>query len=224
MNWIWTYLNSSVGKKQLLALTGAMLGVFLILHLLGNLIFMLSAQKFNEYGHLLTSNPFLIPAEIGLASIFLLHIFLAVRLSAENLMARPSRYEVPLCVPYQKFTKKTMIFTGLLVLVFLVVHIATLKFGAHYTVNYNTQEIRDLHRLMLELFQNKGYSAFYLFSMLVLGFHLNHGVQSAFQTLGLNNGRWNPFLKAFSYLFAAAMAAGFSLIVIYANLQGVPHA
>lgn len=220
MDWIIRYCSSSIGRKQLLALSGAGLLGFLVAHLAGNLLFFAGPDVFNKYSHMLISNPALPLAEAGLLGIFVVHVILAIKLSAENKMARPTDYAASLCAPYSRFTAKTMIFTGLLTAVFIVFHIVTMKFGPYYETVVEGHKIRDLYLLMVETFTNYGYLGFYVFCMIVLGFHLNHGFWSACQTLGLNHPRYNHILHGLSGLLSFGLAGGFALVAIFASFQG----
>ncbi len=222
MDWIFRYLSSSIGKKQLLGLTGVLLLGFLFTHLAGNFLFFLGPDKFNEYSHMLISSPLIIPAEIGLVALFLTHIILAIKLSAENTMARPSKYA--LTEPYSSFTSKNMIYTGILVGIFLVVHVATMKFGTNYPTEINGVVVRDLYKLMVETFHNKGFLAFYIVCMIVMGLHLNHGIMSAFQTMGLNHPRYNQLIRTGSAAIAWGLALGFILIALFASFVSLKGA
>ncbi|MCJ8345541.1 hypothetical protein MJH12_08370 [bacterium] len=111
MNWLFRYLTSSIGKKQLMAVTGLGLYGFLVTHLMGNFLLFLGAEKFNTYGHMLITNPMIIPMEIGLLSLFVVHIVLALTTAKQNMAARPVSYETPLCRKYTGYISKFMMVT-----------------------------------------------------------------------------------------------------------------
>lgn len=221
MNWLFRYLTSSIGKKQLMAVTGLMLYGFLITHLMGNFLLFLGPEKFNTYGHMLITNPLIIPMEIGLLSIFALHIILAIMTTKGNADARPVSYAAPLCNKFTESRSQNMMLSGMAILVFLVVHIVGVKFGAHYTATYNGVEMRDLYKLLAEHFGNPIVSIYYVGTMVVLGAHITHGFQSAFQTLGFNHKKYTPIIKATSFFLGWGLAVGYSAVVIVTAVKGV---
>jgi succinate dehydrogenase / fumarate reductase cytochrome b subunit len=170
----------------------------------------------------MVNNPLIYVAEAGLLLMFLVHVALATQLALENRRAAAadggclkSRGEKS-----PRFGSRSMILTGLLTFVFVVLHLITFKFGTHYEVTYDGVVVRDLHRLVLEKFNQPIYTAWYLFALVVLGVHLSHGVSSFFQTLGLGSVR-NKNLKKIGYAFAVLVAGGFISQPIYAILVGV---
>ena len=223
MNWIFKYLTSSIGKKHLMAVTGLLLIGFLVGHVAGNLLLVLGEQTFNTYSHALISNPLIIPIELGLLSIFLLHIGLAIWTNIENKNARPNDYAMPVCEQKQKLSSSFMIFTGIIVAVFVVYHIIGIKFGPSgpgYIVTHNGVEMRDLYKLVLEYFQSPIAVLLYTFSMVVLGVHLTHGFWSLFQSLGISHKKYTPILKVLSVATSVAISGGFIFCVVWACLKG----
>jgi succinate dehydrogenase / fumarate reductase cytochrome b subunit len=216
-----SFFNSSVGKKQVLALTGLALCGFLVTHLAGNLLILCSAESFNTYAHKLITNPLLIPAEIVLASLFLSHIGLAIKLTVENKAARPVGYYVKTRSGRgATFASSTMPVTGMIVLVFMILHLIHFKFGPEYFATYNGIEMRDFHKLIMETFSKPGYVAWYVFAQICLGIHVSHGFSSAFQSLGINHPKYTPSLNCISKLYALAITVGFCLIPIWCYLKG----
>ena len=212
-------LSSSIGSKLLIALTGIGLITFLIVHLSGNLLFLVSADAFNEYSHKLVSNPFIYAIEAGLVAVFLLHVFKTVRLYAGSKSARPQGYVLKKRAgpPSRKtLASSTMIFTGLVILVFVILHLRTFKFGTFYEAG----GIRDLYRLQLEVFSNPGYVAFYMLSMILIGSHLWHGVPSAAQSLGIDHPTYSPRIIWVGRALAVVIAGGFFFLPLYTYLQG----
>jgi succinate dehydrogenase / fumarate reductase cytochrome b subunit len=180
-------LGSSVGTKFILGFTGLALFGFLVIHLYGNLLAFFGPATYNEHAHALISNPLIIPAELGLAALFLTHIFKAVTNYTKNRGARPSGYGVKKWAggPSRKsFGSSTMIWTGVATLVFVVVHLQTFKYGASYASASEPGQ-RDLYRLFVEVFQQPGWVVAYVISMALLGLHLRHGISSAMQSLGI---------------------------------------
>jgi succinate dehydrogenase / fumarate reductase, cytochrome b subunit len=211
-------LSSSIGSKLLIALTGLGLVIFLIAHLSANLLFIVGPPAFNEYGHAMVNNPFIYAIEAGLAGIFLLHVYKAVRLVASSRQARPVRYARKEWAgrPSRKsVASSTMIATGIVVFAFLVLHLRAFKFGAWYTAEGG---VRDLYRLQLEIFSSPGYVAFYMVSMVLIGFHLWHGVSSAAQSLGLDHPKYTVRIIWVGRALAVLIAGGFFILPLYTFL------
>ena len=212
--------SSSIGSKLLIALTGLGLFLFLIGHLSGNLLFLLGPTAFNQYSHKLVSNPLVYVAEAGLIAIFLLHIYKTVRLYAGAKGARPVRYARNDWAggPSRKsWSSTTMIFTGIVVLAFVILHLRKFKFGTWYET---PDGIRDLYRLQVEIFSSPGYVAFYMVAMAVIGFHLWHGVPSIAQSLGIDHPKHTPRILWIGRALAVLIAGGFFILPLYTYLLG----
>lgn len=210
------YLRTSVVRKQVMAITGLLLSGFLITHLAGNFLIFVSADAFNKYAHTLTSNPAIYLAEVVLASLFLSHIGLALTLTMQNKKARPSNYYM--FQPTGRgatFASRTMLITGSLVGVFLVWHICGLKFGPYYETTVDGMMMRDLHKLVIEYFQNFGNVLGYVIGMIAIGVHLSHGFWSAFQSLGVNHPKYNCLLKAAGKCLGILITIGFGSMPLY---------
>jgi len=212
--------SSSIGSKLLIALTGLGLFFFLIGHLSGNLLFILGPSAFNQYSHTLVSNPLVYVAEAGLIAIFLLHIFKAVGLYAGAKAARPiaySRTEWAGGPSRKSWSSTTMIFTGIVVLGFVILHLRKFKFGTWYET---PEGIRDLYRLQLEIFSHPGYVAFYMVAMVMIGFHLWHGVPSVAQSLGIDHPKYTPRILWIGRAVAVLIAGGFFILPLYTYFVG----
>lgn len=204
------YLSSSVGKKYLMSLTGLAWSLFVLTHMLGNLLIFAGPEAYNKYSHALVSNPLIYVAEAGLLGLILVHIYNAFSLKFRNWRAKPQLYAVrPKGPKGASLSSSTMIYTGSIILVFLISHLITFKYGQHYAINYGGVEMRDIHRLVMEIFQNPAYVAWYLVCLVFVGVHLYHGVASSFQTLGINHPRFNGGIKVFGYAYSIIVAAGF---------------
>jgi len=217
-----TVLRTSVGKKWLVGITGLGLGGFTLTHMAGNMLILKGPESYNYYAHALITNPFLPLAEIGLLVMALVHVSLAMQLARANRVSKGMKpYKVPTKEECDRatFASRSMVYTGLLTLVFLVLHLITFKYGAHYTAVYNGVEMRDLHRLVVEKFKEWPYVAYYLFSLLVLMLHLGHGLSSFMQSLGLGSVR-NNCLKKAGYAVAAVIVLGFMSQPLYVMFGG----
>jgi succinate dehydrogenase / fumarate reductase cytochrome b subunit len=190
--------------------TGLLLSGFVFTHVLGNFLIFVGPQAYNMYSHALISNPAIYVAEALLLIFFIAHLGIAIRLSFENSAARPEKYAV--VAKGEKATSavtKGMWAQGVIILVFTVLHLITFKFGPYYTVNYDGVEVRDLFRLVVEVFQSPVYVVGYVFALIVLGAHLSHGVSSAFQTLGFHHPKYTPCVKRAGLAFALFVSLGF---------------
>ena len=216
------YFRSSIGRKHLVAITGLLLCGFLVGHLSGNLLLLVGPDAFNLYAHKLTSlGALLYVIEGGLAFIFLLHLYLAFRLNFENYQAR-GKYAVKKRTGRgTTFMSATMPYTGLVLLIFLILHLLNLKFGSNYPVAVDGVPMRDIYRTTMEYFQSPVNVAWYVFAMVCAAIHTAHGVASAFQSLGLNHGKYYPKIKIASYLYAIVVGGGFAFLSIWAYLKGV---
>lgn len=211
-----SWICSTLGRKQLIGLTGVGISLFVLIHMLENMLILAGAQPYNNYTHFLTSNPLIYVAEMGLLALFVGHILLASAISIKNWGARGTGYAVTASgAKRTTLTQRTLWAQGLLILVFLILHLITFKYGTEYTVNYGQGEIRDLHRLVIEVFKVPMYIAWYLVSLVVLGFHLSHGVGSSFQTLGLHHVRYQGLIRRFSVFYAVVVAGGFIVQPLY---------
>ena len=213
---------SSVGTKILIGVTGLALFIYLILHIAGNLMVFFGPAIFNGYSHTLLSNPLIYPIEVGLLLIFLLHVYKAVTMYLANQRARPARYVKKKFAgpPSRKtFASSTMIVSGLWLLVFVIIHVRTFKYGTEYEAPGTG--IRDLYRLEMENFVSPLAVGFYVLSMLVVGSHLWHGIASGFQSLGADQPRWTPRLLVAGKAMAVLIAGGFIVIALWAHFAGV---
>lgn len=203
------FLESSIGKKMMIALAGVLLCGFLIAHLAGNLLMFVGPEAFNHYAEVLEDNPFLPLAEGGLLTLFLLHIVLTLRAKFANLGARPVTYEVYQGKGARTPGSRSMVPTGMLVFGFIVVHVATLKFDV------GGLKGPDLFAHVTGWMRNPFYAAFYILAVAGVGLHLSHGVQSAAQTLGAHHPRYTPIIRRLGIIFAAATTLGFASLPLY---------
>lgn len=220
-------LSTSVGQKILMACTGLALCGFLVAHLGGNLKLYAGEQAFNDYAHALHSlGPLLAAAEIGLFATFALHIGLAISTASMNRLARQREYAL-------KETKQGvfvlpgggasnwMVLTGMLVFVFLAMHITDMKLkanpGVDYSPSFNAENIPENEfRVVKSVLSTPLNAVVYFVGVFALGVHLSHGVRSALQTLGINHRRWNTLLSLAGYVFAWSIAGGFISLIAWA--------
>jgi succinate dehydrogenase / fumarate reductase cytochrome b subunit len=212
--------DSSVGIKLLIGLTGLALFLYLIIHVTGNALVMVSPDAFNGFHEMMTSNPLLPAIEIALLLVFLLHIYKTVTMYLRNRQARPVRYQVKKAAgpPSRKtLASSTMIVTGLWLLVFLVLHVRAFRFPPHYETPAGHL---DLYRIEMENLAHPLTVAFYVLTMLIAGSHLWHGASSALQSLGFDHPRWSPRLLVLGKVASVAIAGGFIVITLWVFFVG----
>ena len=215
------YFRSTVGRKTLMGLTGLGLCLFVLIHMLENLLIFLGPSQFNHYSYLLTSNPLIPLAEIGLVVFFVAHVIIALWVTVRNRMARSGSYAVkPPSERDATFASKTLMYSGLVILAFLVLHLITFKYGAQYPVTYSGVEMRDLYRLVIEVFAQPFYVAWYVFAMILLALHLSHSLSASMQTLGWM-GSNEKRLRRISVGFGLFVCAGFIAEALSVSLLGV---
>ena len=210
--------SSSVGTKLLMGLTGLALFVYMVMHLAGNALIFAGVDIFNAYSHALISNPLIIPIEIGLLLVFIVHIYKAITMWLGNQAARPVGYlkkELAGHTSRKTLSSTTMIWSGLVIMVFVIIHVKQFKFGSFYQVT--DSDVRDLARTEIEVFQNPLWVALYVVATLLVGLHLRHGFASAFQSLGLDHPLYTRRLTAIGLVFALLIGVGLAIIPVWVS-------
>ncbi len=201
-----------------MALAGMFLMLFLISHLITNLLMLAGdgGTAFRNAVSFLTVNPVIKIVEYVLFAAFLIHIILGFVLQLHNHYARPVKYRKSLRTDTSPFSRY-MFHTGIIILVFLVIHLVNFFFIRLGIVPLPeiAADRHDFYPVAVELFQNPWYSAIYLVSFIFLGFHLQHAFQSAFQSLGLNHTKYTPVIKVIGTIYAIAISVGFAIIPVY---------
>jgi succinate dehydrogenase / fumarate reductase, cytochrome b subunit len=204
-------LFSSISKKFVMALAGIFLLLFLPIHLIVNLLLLNNdPETYNKAAHFMATYPLIRIFEIMLMVSILIHVSWGIYLQIQNWLARPVGY-----ANTQKsetsFFSKFMIWTGAIVLIFLVLHFFNFYFIRLGFVPGNAE---DFYTMAFNLFKIPQYNYLYLLSFLILGFHLYHAIYSAGQTLGLNHRIWTPVVKAFALIYAIIIPVGFAYISV----------
>ncbi|MBF0299823.1 MAG: succinate dehydrogenase cytochrome b subunit [Oligoflexia bacterium] len=216
------YCSSSIGKKQLMAISAVMLVGFSIAHMIGNVLIYFGPKYINLYGYHLTSNLLLPLAELLLASIFIVHIIFAVILVVENYLARPVKYHMKVNSGRgANFASATMPWTGAIMLVFLIFHLINFRFGTIYMTSYDGIEVRDVYRLLIEFFSNPLNLVLYVTAMIAFAFHLGHGIQSIFQTVGINSPKYTPCIQKLCLLLSLVLSVMFSTYPIWSYIKSI---
>lgn len=218
-------LRSSVGKKLVSGFTGLLLSGFVLAHLIGNLLLLVGREAFNEYAYFLEhlGHGFAVYVmEAGLIAVFLFHAVSGIQVALDRRRARSTRYARSVSAggpSRQTLASKSMIVTGLILFVFVPLHVAMFKFGIAGPelpmTSVDGKPFRDLYELVVIWFNNAPTVAIYVAVMLLLGTHLRHGFWSAFQSLGAVNARYMPLVHGIGIAFALAIAFGFLVIPVY---------
>lgn len=210
--------SSSLGKKYLMALTGLFLCSFLVIHFLGNITLYTDPVQFNEYTRFMSSNPIIRVMEIVLVAGFLTHIIDAIMLTRANKKAQPVKYAMD--KKQSSWYSRNMGLTGSVILAFLVLHLQSFwygyKFGSPaYATDSAGLPIKDMYTMVVEAFGEFWYSGLYVVAVSLLGIHLNHGFQSAFQSVGLRHKKYTPTIKMLGTAFSILITLGFISFPIY---------
>ncbi len=208
MKWYLFLIGSSVGKKMLMAVTGLCLIGFLAVHLLGNTMAFVGAEAFNDYAKKLHSlEPYFTVFNIGLLTIGLVHIIVGILLFFENLRARPNNYEIFNNPGGMTFGSKTMPYTGILILIFVIMHL--LKF------TFVDKSVIPIYQQMAATFANPGWVLMYVVAMVIVAFHISHGFWSLFQTFGINHPRYTPLIMGLGLVVTLVIGIGFGILPVY---------
>ncbi len=218
------FLSSSVGRKILMAVTGIMMFFFIIIHVVGNsTIYFGWLNAYAEHLHALP--PLVWAFRLVMLTLFAVHVFYGIQLTLENNSAKPVAYAVKNNLR-ATFASKNMIWTGIIIAVFLVYHLL------HFTLHVTNPDISngvdslgrpDVFHMVVYSFQKAGIVAIYVVAMIALALHLSHGIQSFFQTLGLNTQNLLPsFVKA-AAIIAAVLFIGYvsiPIVILIGILKG----
>lgn len=210
-------LSSTVGTKLLIGLTGLGLFVYLVTHLAGNALILAGPDAFNAYAHALISNPLIIPIEIGLLLLFLIHIYKAITNYVKNQGARPAGYGQKVTAGHTSrkgISSTSMIATGLITALFVIIHVKQFRFGSYYQTVADAT-VRDLYRTEVEVFSNPIWVAFYVIATLLVGVHLRHGIASGFQSIGFDHPVYTKRLTTWSLVLAIVIAGGLAAIPVW---------
>ena len=224
-----TAAQSSIGRKIITGITGLLLIGFVIGHLTGNFLLLVGPKAFNDYAYFLEHmfhGAGLIVAELGLIVLFASHAWSGYSVWANKWKARTTNYEIPSDAggkSKKSVSSTSMLWTGILLLAFVVWHVAQFKFGVIDTANRDVivdgVAMRDLYGLVIDTFANPMWTVIYLMIMVALGTHLWHGAWSAFQSLGLANDKYLPTINKGAHLVAALLAAGFLFLPTYIMIR-----
>lgn len=214
--------TSSIGKKLMLSLAGIFLITFLLVHMGINLLVIIfdDPMVYNKAAHFMSTNILIKIFEIVLFGGLLLHVIYALILQIQNWIARPRRYKRA-NYANTSFFSKFMIHTAVIMLVFLVIHFMDFyfkaKFGHSAEILVDGKLYHDLATEIVDKFKMLPFVIFYIAAFIFLGFHLTHGFQSAFKTLGMDHKKYTPIVQVLAIIYSVVVVAGYSIIplVIY---------
>lgn len=215
MNWFTSALTSSIGKKFIVGITGLFLCSFLLVHVGINALIFLNdgGEIYNHAAEFMGTNPVIRTLEIGLFVGLLAHIYQTLMLARQNNDARPVKYAVTDGKANSKWYSRSMVILGLLLLMFLILHLKHFWVVARFTDEITSGK-ETMFGEMKEVFENPFIVVLYVLSMFSLGYHLLHGFQSAFQTLGLNHVKYNGIIKTTGVIFSIVVPVLFALMPI----------
>lgn len=206
------FYRSSIGKKVVMSLTGLFLCLFLVEHLAGNLLLFANdnGHLYEQYSALLVSNPLIRAVEILLFASIVGHALSGAVVWIRNRRARPKQYEKFRLDENTELAARITMLGGSIIFLFLVVHLGSFFFPLRVTGTSLTA-----YDLVRQKFSSAWFCAFYLFALVLLGYHLKHGFQSAFQTLGLIHNRYKTLLNIVAFIFWFLIPVGFASIPVY---------
>lgn len=212
------FLIASLSRKYIMAAAGAFLMLFLVSHLTTNLLMLRQdgGEAFDAAVEFLLTNPIIKIVEYVLFAGFIIHIILGVMLEWHNKRSRPVNYHVAGKSGTSAFSK-FMIHTGVVIFVFLALHLYHFFFVKIGLVDVyaGAESTIDFYPMVAQTLKNPVNAGIYIFAFILLGFHLNHAFQSAFQTFGLNHDKYTPAIKVIGTIYAILVSVGFSVIALY---------
>lgn len=214
-SWL-NFYNSSLGKKLITGFTGLGLSLFVVFHLLGNLLLLSDRKAYNQLAHWLENLHFLLyGVELLLVLFAVLHIVVGVRIRLNTAKVRPIPYKEIKSAGQpskQSLSSRSMAITGIVVFGFLIWHLASFKFGTHYSTTVEGVAVRDLSRLVVEKFHEPVYAFGYPAAIALLSLHLRHGIWSAAQSLGILSSDNSALVHKLSLVVAILICLGFSIV------------
>lgn len=225
MSWFSNFLGSSIGRKLLMSLSGLFLCSFLVIHMAGNFQLLKSdgGQAFNEYAYFMTHNPLIKTVSYLLYFTILLHAIDGLGLAYRNRAARTQKYAIS-AQKGSSWASRNMAILGSIILVFLIIHMKSFWFAYKFGDIPNDQwGHRDLYSVVVAAFSQWWYVLLYIIALIALAYHLLHGFQSAFQTLGINHKKYTPIIHTVGWVFTIIISLGFAAqpLFIFLKTQGI---
>lgn len=219
-SWVVTMFTSSLGQKYVMSLTGLFLCAFLVIHLSGNLLTLIpdGGLTFNSFTHFMEGNLLIRTLEYILFLGFIIHIIQAIVFTRKNQVARPEKYAVAAGSTTSAWNSRNMGLLGTLIFIFLVIHMRDF----FYEILFKADDLGldsnghvNLYSKVVQTFGILPYTVLYVASMIALGFHLWHGFQSAFRSIGVMHSKYTPAIVALGRIYTIVITAGFIIIPVY---------
>lgn len=212
MSWFITFLTSSAGKKVLMSLTGLFLCTFLVVHMAGNMQLLLpdGGQTFNEYTKQMTTSRFIQIVGIFTYATIILHAIQGILIALKNRKSRSVAYAHKMGGKGSSWASRNMALLGTIIFVFIIVHMQSFWYKMKFGEIPMRDGYKDMYSIVETAFSSPLYVAFYLISLVALAYHLIHGFQSAFQTLGIRHSKYTPIIKFVGYAFSILIPLGFA--------------
>ena len=220
----------------MMALTGLFLCLFLVGHLLGNLQLFAGpegAEKFNLYAKFMTTNPLIKVMSYITYACILFHVVDGLILTVQNRKARPVKYVVEKGSANSSWSSRNMALLGTILLVFIVTHMQNFWYVMHFgeinEVLIEGEKIKDLYSVVIDFFNPAKNSmaslmvGLYVFAMIAMGYHLQHGFSSAFQSLGINHSKYTPIIKTVGTAFCIIVPLAFAAIPVFLYYNQIAH-
>ena len=215
-----SYFSSNIFRKTVAGISGLFLVIFLIGHLIGNLQLILLndsivQKQFNEYALFMTTNPAVkILSYLTYFSI-IFHTLLTIGLTIQSKQSRPIPYAVSSGNKNSSWSSKNMAILGTLILIFLIIHLRSFWYHMHFgVIPVDTWGNKDLYSVTISAFEELWYTIFYVISMVALGIHIKHGIESSFQTLGIKNKKFTSLIHVTSLILSILLSSSFAIIPI----------
>lgn len=216
MSWL---INSSIGRKFVMALSGLTLVLFLLFHMSMNLVSIISIEAYEQICALLGVNWYALVGTAALAALFVIHICYAIVLTLRNRKARGNDQYASSNLSDVPWSSKNMLVLGIAILVFLLIHLYDFWFKMMFAELFHLEEIvvypENVGNHMLAVFSNPIKVALYLIGVIAIWFHLSHGIWSMCQSSGLNGKTWMPRLKCIANIVSTLVCIGFAIVPIY---------
>jgi succinate dehydrogenase / fumarate reductase cytochrome b subunit len=219
MYWL---LNSSIGRKFIMSISGTFLVLFLLFHMSMNLTLLFSIEAYDMICELLGANWYAIAGTLVLAGGVVVHIGYGTWLTLQNQRARGADKYVSSNRTKTEWAAKNMYVLGLIILLGLIIHLWNFWYKMQFAELLHLPDaVSKGSGIVIELFSNAGYSIIYVLWLAAIWFHLTHGIWSAFQTLGLNGKTWFPRLKFISNIVATIIMIGFAVVPVYFTIKAL---
>lgn len=220
MSWVTQMFTSSLGRKYVMALTGLFLCSFLVIHLTGNLLTLVpdGGLTFNSFSHFMSKTLVINILEYVLFAGFIIHIIQALAITLKNRKSRPVKYAVSPGEANSKWYSRNMGILGTIILIFLVIHLRDFFYEARFReeeMGVDANGHANLFKVVVATFSMLPYAALYFVAMFGVGYHLWHGFQSAFRSMGIMHKKYTPAIEGLGKIYTIIITGGFMFLPVY---------